>query len=81
MGLPDPIRQEVVAAFVVLDPDSSPSKALRIELQDMVKRNLSPYKYPRKLEFIEALPRDHVGKVQPKVLRDKMLADLQRAES
>ncbi len=71
MGLPDPIRQEAVSAFVVVAPGHEPSDALRRELQNLVKSTLSPYKYPRNLEFIDALPRDHVGKVMPKVLREQ----------
>lgn len=74
IGLPDPIRQEAVSAFVVLAPGYEPSDALRRELQNLVKSTLSPYKYPRNLEFIDALPRDHVGKVMPKVLREQALA-------
>jgi 2-aminobenzoate-CoA ligase len=70
VGAPDPIRQEVVAAFVAVKPGHSADDALRLELQELVKRELSPYKYPRRVEFIEALPRDPVGKVQPRVLKD-----------
>jgi acyl-coenzyme A synthetase/AMP-(fatty) acid ligase len=75
IGLPDPISQEVVAAFVVPAEGVEPSDGLRSELQSLVKAELSPVKYPRVLEFIDALPRDHVGKVQPKVLRAKALAE------
>jgi 2-aminobenzoate-CoA ligase len=70
VGAPDPIRQEVVAAFVALKPGFAESEALRKELQDLVKRELSPYKYPRRLQFIQALPRDSVGKVLPRMLKD-----------
>jgi 2-aminobenzoate-CoA ligase len=76
-GIPDAARQEIVAAFVVLrDAAMSPeaSDALRRELQDLVKSRLAPYKYPRRLDFIEAIPRDPVGKVQPRILRDRILA-------
>lgn len=70
VGAPDPVRQEVVTAYVALERGHAESDALRRELQDLVKRELSPYKYPRRVEFIEALPRDPVGKVQPRVLKD-----------
>jgi 2-aminobenzoate-CoA ligase len=43
---------------------------LRRELQDMVKRELAPYKYPRVVEFVDKLPRDAVGKVVHRTLRD-----------
>ena len=68
VGLPDPTRQQVVAAFVAVHDGYSAGDALRRELQDLVKRELSPYKYPRRVEFVAALPRDHVGKVQPRLL-------------
>jgi 2-aminobenzoate-CoA ligase len=74
-GLPDPARQEIVAAFVVLRSPEAASDELRQELQNLVKARLAPYKYPRRLDFIEAVPRDTVGKVQPRILRDQVLRD------
>jgi 2-aminobenzoate-CoA ligase len=73
-GLPDATRQETVAAFVVLNQGFSPSDGLRRELQDYVKSQLAPYKYPRRLDFIDAIPRDSVGKVQPRILKELVLA-------
>jgi 2-aminobenzoate-CoA ligase len=70
VGAPDPVRQEIVTAFVALQPGQTGDDVLRRELQDLVKARLSPYKYPRRVEFIDALPRDPVGKVQPRVLKD-----------
>jgi 2-aminobenzoate-CoA ligase len=71
VGAPDPIRQEIVVAFVAVKPGHAADAQLRQDLQDLVKRELSPYKYPRRVEFIDALPRDPVGKVQPRVLMDR----------
>ena len=73
-GLPDATRQEMVAAFVVLNQGCSPSDGLRRELQDLVKSRLAPYKYPRRLDFIDTIPRDSVGKVQPRILKELVLA-------
>jgi 2-aminobenzoate-CoA ligase len=73
-GLPDATRRETVAAFVVLNQGFSPSDGLRRELQDWVKSRLAPYKYPRRLDFIDAIPRDSVGKVQPRILKELVLA-------
>jgi 2-aminobenzoate-CoA ligase len=70
VGAPDPIRQEVVAAFVAVKPGYAADNALRLQLQELVKSELSPYKYPRRVEFIDALPRDPVGKVQPRALKE-----------
>jgi 2-aminobenzoate-CoA ligase len=69
VGAPDPLRVEIVAAFVALEPGVVGDQALVKELQDLVKASLSPYKYPRRVEFVDALPRDHVGKVQHGVLK------------
>jgi 2-aminobenzoate-CoA ligase len=74
LGLPDGTRFESVAAFVVLHKDFGSSQDLRRELQDFVKSRLAPYKYPRRLEFVEAIPRDSVGKVQPRILKEIVLA-------
>ena len=49
----------------------TPGDALRKELQDLVKRELSPYKYPRRVEFLDALPRTPTGKVQRSALRKR----------
>ncbi|MEA2330757.1 MAG: 2-aminobenzoate-CoA ligase [Thermoleophilaceae bacterium] len=70
VGAPDPTRQEVVAAFVALRDGFEASDELRRELQVFAKSSLSPYKYPRRVEFVERLPRDHVGKLQQGVLKE-----------
>jgi 2-aminobenzoate-CoA ligase len=70
IGTPDAIRQEVVTAFVAVTAGVSVSDALKRELQEHCKANLAPYKYPRRIEFIDALPRDPVGKVQPRKLKE-----------
>jgi 2-aminobenzoate-CoA ligase len=72
LGVPDPLRQEAVCAFVALKPGVAGSEALRRELQEFVIQRLSPYKYPRRLEFISALPRDAVGKVRMNALKDRL---------
>jgi len=66
---PDPARGEVVKAFVVLKSEYAPSDELATELQDHVKRVTAPYKYPRKVEFTDALPKTTTGKVKRATLR------------
>jgi len=68
---PDETRGEVVKAFVVLAPGSNGSDALAKELQDHVKQITAPYKYPRKLEFVDALPKTVSGKIRRIDLREK----------
>ena len=47
-----------------MNPDHAPSDVLRIELQAFVKDVIAPYKYPRALDFVEALPKTQTGKLQ-----------------
>lgn len=70
---PDPLRGEVVKAFVVLAPEylSCRSEALIEELQNHVKKVTAPYKYPRKVEFVSHLPKTVSGKIRRNELRKK----------
>ncbi|XP_003478237.1 acyl-coenzyme A synthetase ACSM3, mitochondrial isoform X1 [Cavia porcellus] len=70
---PDPIRGEVVKAFIVLNPDykSHDEEQLIKEIQEHVKKTTAPYKYPRKVEFIEELPKTISGKIKRNKLREK----------
>jgi 2-aminobenzoate-CoA ligase len=69
VSCPDVTRGFIVKAFVVLRADRAPSPELLAELQEHVKRELAPYKYPRAIEFVERLPRTETGKIQRYVLR------------
>ncbi|XP_075828166.1 acyl-coenzyme A synthetase ACSM3, mitochondrial isoform X1 [Microtus pennsylvanicus] len=70
---PDPVRGEVVKAFIVLNPDykSHDQEQLKKEIQEHVKKTTAPYKYPRKVEFVEELPKTVSGKVKRNELRKK----------
>jgi 2-aminobenzoate-CoA ligase len=72
VGTPDALRVEIVTAFVVLRDEAANDDldALRKQLQDFVKGRIAPHKYPRRIEFINALPRDPVGKILPGVLKE-----------
>jgi 2-aminobenzoate-CoA ligase len=69
VAAPDRTRGFIVKAFVVLKAGQVPSQELVGELQEHVKRELAPYKYPRAVEFVEKLPRTETGKIQRYVLR------------
>ena len=64
VGQPDLERGQRVAAYVVLRPAYMPNAALVRELQDFVKNAIAPYKYPRSVDFVAALPRTETGKLQ-----------------
>jgi 2-aminobenzoate-CoA ligase len=72
VGVPDPERGMVVKAFVVLKPGLTPDDAATKLLQDHVKADIAPYKYPRQIEFVERLPRTETGKLQRFQLRATM---------
>jgi acetyl-CoA synthetase len=69
VGKPDPMRHEVVKAFVVLKPGHAPSDALAADIQGFVKRRLSAHEYPREVAFIDSLPMTTTGKVIRRLLR------------
>jgi len=67
---PDETRGEVVKAFVILAPGYTASEALAKELQEHVKKVTAPYKYPRKIDFVAALPKTVSGKIRRVDLRN-----------
>ena len=71
VGVPDEERGQVVKAFVVLREGHEPGPAMAKALQDHVKREIAPHKYPRQVEFVAALPRTATGKLQRFVLREE----------
>ncbi|WP_395703342.1 AMP-binding protein [Aquabacterium sp.] len=64
VGWPDDERGQIVKAFVVLRPGQAADAAQVRALQDFVKQQIAPYKYPRAIEFLTALPRTETGKLQ-----------------
>jgi 2-aminobenzoate-CoA ligase len=75
VGVPDEERGQIVKAYVVLRPGPDSPHAAGAEtvklLQDFVKSQIAPYKYPRAIEFLEALPRTATGKLQRFRLRER----------
>jgi 2-aminobenzoate-CoA ligase len=71
VGAPDAQRGMLVKAFVVLRQPQDGTAETAKELQDFVKAQIAPYKYPRAVEFVEALPRTETGKVQRFKLREQ----------
>ena len=68
---PDSERGEVVKAYIVLRPNQQGTEKLVADLQDFVKREIAPYKYPRQIEFVSDLPRTPSGKISRRALRER----------
>ncbi|MCQ2612158.1 MAG: AMP-binding protein [Treponemataceae bacterium] len=69
-GAPDPIRGQVVKATIILAKDYKPGDAdLVKDIQRFVKETTAPYKYPRIVEFVDALPKTTSGKIMRKAIR------------
>lgn len=64
VGVPDEDRGQAVKAFVVLKPGHTGDGTLARAIQDHVKATIAPYKYPRHVEFVAALPKTDTGKLQ-----------------
>ena len=73
---PDPVRGEIVKAFVILAPGYVSSDELVLSIQDHVRSTTAPYKYPRAIEFVTELPKTISGKIRRVELRE---SELERA--
>jgi 2-aminobenzoate-CoA ligase len=71
VGRPDPERGSIVCAFVVLRSGVVGDAAKAREIQDFVKGQIAPYKYPRDVRFVDVLPRNPSGKLQHFKLRQQ----------
>lgn len=74
IGKPDPVRTEIVKAYVVLAPGFEPSQQLASEISEWVKLRLSMHEYPREVEFVPELPLTTTGKVIRRLLRERAAA-------
>ena len=69
VGVPDPLRTEIVTAFIVLAPGRTGDAALTAEIQEFVRTRLAAHEYPRRIEYLDALPLTATGKVMRRELR------------
>ena len=80
-GAPDPVRGQVIKASIVLTRDYVPTDELKKELQDYVKHQTAPYKYPRIVEFVEELPKTASGKIRRAEIRKQAFAPMRQTVS
>jgi acetyl-CoA synthetase len=78
IGVPDPLRTEVVKAFVVLKPGVAGDAALADAIRAHVRTRLAAHEYPREVEFIDALPLTTTGKIMRRELRARESAKRNR---
>ena len=71
VGIPDPDRTEIVKAFIVLNPDQSPSPELESDIRSFVKTRLAAHEYPREIEFLDELPMTATSKVMRRELKKR----------
>jgi acetyl-CoA synthetase len=71
IGKPDPVRTEIVKAFIVLKSGQAKSGALADDIQAFVRTHLSAHEYPREIAFIDEMPMTTTGKVIRRLLRAK----------
>ncbi|CCE09277.1 putative acid-thiol ligase [Bradyrhizobium sp. STM 3843] len=77
VGAPDEARGMIVKAYIVLAPGAIGDDTLVVQLQDHVKREIAPYKYPRAIEFVAQLPKTETGKLKRFALRQMAQAQAQ----
>ena len=77
VGKPDPIRTEIVKAYVALKPGYSPSEALAAEIRDFVRTRLSAHEYPREVAFVADIPLTSTGKVIRRLFREAARAEVE----
>ncbi|MBR4874216.1 MAG: AMP-binding protein [Clostridia bacterium] len=68
VGMPDEIRGQIICAIIILNEGFTPSDELTKELQNYVKKNTAPYKYPRVIKYITEIPKTTSGKIMRKDL-------------
>lgn len=81
IGVPDPLRTEIVKVFIVPAPGHLPSAELAREIQDFVKRRLAAHEYPRLVEFTKTLPLTATGKIMRRELRAREIEKQKAAKA
>lgn len=75
VGKPDPMRTEIVKAYIVVGPGIEPDAELTESVREWVKTRLSAHEYPREIEFVDSLPLTTTGKVIRRILRNQAIAE------
>ncbi|MFH1470878.1 MAG: acetate--CoA ligase [Candidatus Micrarchaeota archaeon] len=73
IGKPDPVRGEIIKAFITLKKGFEPSDKLKEEIQQFVKKRMAAHAFPREIDFVQNLPKTRSGKIMRRVLKAKEL--------
>ena len=73
IGKPDPLRGEIIKAFITLKPGVKQSEMLKEDIQSFIKRHLAGHAYPREIEFRDKLPKTRSGKIMRRLLKAQEL--------
>lgn len=73
IGKPDPLRMEIVKAFVALKSGYTPSEELKAEIQEFIRKKLAAHAYPREIDFLPSLPKTRSGKIMRRLLKAREL--------
>jgi acetyl-CoA synthetase len=76
VGVPDPVRTEIVKAFIVPATGVKPTDALATEIQDFVRQRLARHEVPRQIEFVDQMPMTNSGKIIRREFREREIAKL-----
>ena len=71
IGVPDPVRTEIIKAFIILLDGHNGTEQLKEELQMFVRQKLAKHEVPREIEFVTSLPMTTTGKIMRKELRQR----------
>ncbi len=71
VGSPDPVRTEIVKAFIVPEKGTEPGPELAEEIKTFVKTRLAAHEYPREIEFVSELPLTNTGKIIRRELKQR----------
>ncbi|KFB08963.1 acyl-CoA synthetase [Nitratireductor basaltis] len=81
VGKPDPLRTEIVKAYIVTNKGHAPSAELADEIRLWVRERLSAHEYPRELEFVDEIPLTTTGKVIRRTFREKARREVEEAQT
>lgn len=79
VGIDDPLRGTIIAAFIVLKEGYEPNQRLEEDIKNFVKQKLAAYAYPRIIRFVKELPTTITGKIRRTELREELKKELQRS--